>query len=120
MVATENMVFNWGTIAKQKLQGLGVPSAVKSEDVYKYYRGANRESGWWSSVLMADAAYSCKQCGVYLNVSSNMLYPPDTYFQAGNRGTLSFMEVDMSKFRKQKENRNTKGELKDGAPTSLG
>ncbi|KAG6550639.1 hypothetical protein Mapa_007736 [Marchantia paleacea] len=54
---------------------------------------------------MADATYCCRQCGVYLNVSSNMLYPHDTYFQAGNRGTLSFMEIDMSKFRQQDENR---------------
>lgn len=53
----------------------------------------------------ADAMYCCKSCGGSLNVSSNDLYPPDTYFEAGNRGTLSFMEVDLSKFRKQKEKR---------------
>jgi hypothetical protein len=52
---------------------------------------------------MADAMYCCGRCGASLNVSSNDLYPLDTYFEAGNRGTLSFMGVDMSKFRQQNE-----------------
>ncbi|CAM6113117.1 unnamed protein product [Calypogeia fissa] len=61
--------------------------------------------------MTADAMYCCKKCGVGLNITSNDLYPPDTYFEAGNRGTLSFMEVDMSKFGKQKEKKGTLASL---------
>lgn len=49
--------------------------------------------------------YSCTECGTNLNLSSNHLFPPDFYFEAGNKGTLSFSSVDSTKFRFEKEDK---------------
>ncbi|KAK7840807.1 uncharacterized protein CFP56_016278 [Quercus suber] len=49
--------------------------------------------------------YSCTECGTNLNLSSAHLYPSDFYFEAGNKGTLSFSWVDSSKFRFEKEDK---------------
>ena len=54
--------------------------------------------------LMA-SIYSCTECGTNLNLSSSHLYPSDFYFEAGNKGTLSFSWVDSSKFRFEKEDK---------------
>ncbi|KAK4783713.1 hypothetical protein SAY86_018081 [Trapa natans] len=54
---------------------------------------------------MASAIYSCKECGVDLNLSPHYLFPAEVYFEAGNKGTLSFSAIDASKFRFQKEDK---------------
>ncbi|KAK9741085.1 hypothetical protein RND81_03G080400 [Saponaria officinalis] len=48
---------------------------------------------------MTTATYSCKECRTSLNLSSNHLYPPDFYFEAGNKNTISFSWVDPQSFR---------------------
>ncbi|XP_058098670.1 uncharacterized protein LOC131243368 [Magnolia sinica] len=50
-------------------------------------------------------AYSCKECGADLNLNSAHLFPPDFYFEAGNKGTLSFSHMDQSKVRLEKEDK---------------
>jgi hypothetical protein len=80
------------------------PNNTRLDRLKEFFLGPRKEDfARWRRAMTADAMYCCGKCGASLNVSSNDLYPPDTYFEAGNRGTLSFMEVDMSKFRKQKE-----------------
>lgn len=49
--------------------------------------------------------YCCTECGSNLNLHSNHLFPPDFYFEAGNKGTLSFALIDASKFRFKKEDK---------------
>ncbi|KAL2505858.1 hypothetical protein Adt_21479 [Abeliophyllum distichum] len=49
--------------------------------------------------------YCCKECGTNLNLQSTYLYPPDFYFEAGNKGTLSFALIDSSKFKFDKEDK---------------
>lgn len=49
--------------------------------------------------------YTCKECESNLNLHTIHLYPPDFYFEAGNKGTLSFSAVDSSKFRFEKEDK---------------
>lgn len=43
-------------------------------------------------------SYYCKGCNRCLNLSDEFLYPPNTYFDAGNKGTLSFSTVDKAEF----------------------
>ncbi|KAL2232650.1 uncharacterized protein LOC105155579 [Sesamum indicum] len=49
--------------------------------------------------------YCCRECGANLNLHGGHLYPPDFYFEAGNKNTLSFSAVDSSKFRFEKEDK---------------
>ncbi|KAL0550605.1 hypothetical protein IC582_015127 [Cucumis melo] len=49
--------------------------------------------------------YSCSECGTNLNLNSSHLFPPDFYFEAGNKGTLSFSFIDSTKFRLEKEDK---------------
>ncbi|KAL7223765.1 hypothetical protein ACSBR1_025255 [Camellia fascicularis] len=42
--------------------------------------------------------YSCTGCGSNLNLHTIHLFPPDFYFDAGNKGTLSFSLIDTTKF----------------------
>ncbi|XP_042012756.1 uncharacterized protein LOC121761208 [Salvia splendens] len=49
--------------------------------------------------------YSCRECGANLNLQPADLFPPDFYFEAGNKKTLSFAAVDPSKFRFEKEDK---------------
>ncbi|KAL0361014.1 UNVERIFIED_CONTAM: hypothetical protein Sradi_3785900 [Sesamum radiatum] len=49
--------------------------------------------------------YCCRECGANLNLHGGHLYPPDFYFEAGNKNTLSFAAVDSSKFRFEKEDK---------------
>ena len=51
------------------------------------------------------AAYCCGGCGGDLNLSAAYLFPPKTYFEAGNKNTLSFSWIDDSKFRFVKEDK---------------
>eukprot|EP00249_Psilotum_nudum_P008349 c21214_g1_i1 orf=334-723(-) len=53
--------------------------------------------------MMAPTAYSCRQCGAPLNLNPDNLYPSDFYFEAGNKGTLSFSSIDETKFRQERE-----------------
>lgn len=88
------VLWSWWDVGDSDLRSLcGAYGSSRSVVVCEVLIGVQRLCG----------RCSCRKCGEFLNVSSNDLYPPDTYFEAGNRGTLSFMEVDMSKFRKQKE-----------------
>ncbi|CAA6656027.1 unnamed protein product [Spirodela intermedia] len=50
-------------------------------------------------------AIRCVKCGADLNLSSAYLYPPETYFEAGNKGSLSFSWADESKLRLTKEDK---------------
>ncbi|XP_031494267.1 uncharacterized protein At4g08330, chloroplastic [Nymphaea colorata] len=52
-----------------------------------------------------DPTYSCGKCGASLNLSKSHEYPPDFYFDAGNKGTLSFSCVDGSRFNFEKEDK---------------
>ncbi|CAF2157381.1 unnamed protein product [Brassica napus] len=54
---------------------------------------------------MAFTLYSCKECGSDLNLNPNDLFPPDFYFEAGNKATISFAAVDADKFRFEKEDK---------------
>ncbi|XP_010918146.1 uncharacterized protein [Elaeis guineensis] len=49
--------------------------------------------------------YRCAECRADLNLSTAHLFPPDAYFEAGNKGTLSFSWVDDSKLRFSKEDK---------------
>ncbi|OVA15968.1 hypothetical protein BVC80_1823g23 [Macleaya cordata] len=49
--------------------------------------------------------YSCAECGTNLNLQTIHLFPSDFYFEAGNKGTLSFGVVDQTKFRFEKEDK---------------
>ncbi|KAI4330387.1 hypothetical protein MLD38_028678 [Melastoma candidum] len=49
--------------------------------------------------------YSCKECNADLNLRSDYLFPPDFYFEAGNKGTSSFSAIDSSRFRFEKEDK---------------
>ncbi|CAL5326528.1 unnamed protein product [Camellia sinensis] len=42
--------------------------------------------------------YSCTGCGSNLNLHTIHLFPPAFYFEAGNKGTLSFSLIDTTKF----------------------
>lgn len=48
--------------------------------------------------------YSCKGCNRCLNLSDEYLFPPNAYFDAGNKGTLSFSAVDKTDFRQKEDN----------------
>ncbi|GMH24545.1 hypothetical protein Nepgr_026388 [Nepenthes gracilis] len=49
--------------------------------------------------------YSCKECGANLNLNTLHLFPPDFYFEAGNKNTVSFSEIDSTKFKLEKEDK---------------
>ncbi|KAF8377770.1 hypothetical protein HHK36_031155 [Tetracentron sinense] len=49
--------------------------------------------------------YSCTECGANFSLNTNHLFPSDFYFEAGNKGTLSFSSVDETKFRFEKEDK---------------
>lgn len=49
--------------------------------------------------------YCCRECGCDLNLHDSCLFPPDFYFEAGNKNTLSFSAIDSSKFRFEKEDK---------------
>ncbi|XP_077246274.1 methionine-S-oxide reductase [Tasmannia lanceolata] len=61
-------------------------------------------SSYLSLSLMA-SIYCCLECGVDLNLNTVHLFPWDFYFEAGNKGTLSFSHIDESKFTFEKENK---------------
>ncbi|KAM1529053.1 hypothetical protein ACFX1Z_018309 [Malus domestica] len=49
--------------------------------------------------------YTCTECRTNLNLTAANLYPPDFFFEAGNKGTVSFAAVDATKFRFDKEDK---------------
>nr|XP_028950998.1 uncharacterized protein LOC114821792 [Malus domestica] len=49
--------------------------------------------------------YTCTECRANLNLTAANLYPPDFFFEAGNKGTVSFAAVDATKFRFDKEDK---------------
>ncbi|CAL1394648.1 unnamed protein product [Linum trigynum] len=51
------------------------------------------------------SVYGCAECGADLNLSSDHLYPPDFFFEAGNKGSLSFSTIDTAKFNFEKEDK---------------
>nr|ACU15790.1 unknown [Glycine max] len=51
------------------------------------------------------SVYSCTECGSNLNLNSAHAYPPDFYFEAGNKGSVSFSAVDPTKFKFEKEDK---------------
>ncbi|KQK23770.1 uncharacterized protein At4g08330, chloroplastic [Brachypodium distachyon] len=53
----------------------------------------------------ATTSYGCAACGADLNLSSAHLYPAGVYFEAGNKGTLSFSWADESRLRLAAEDR---------------
>ncbi|CAL4937533.1 unnamed protein product [Urochloa decumbens] len=54
---------------------------------------------------MASGSYRCAACGADLNLSAAHLYPEGVFFEAGNKGTLSFSWVDESRLRFAAEDR---------------
>ncbi|KAF8780528.1 hypothetical protein HU200_001657 [Digitaria exilis] len=53
----------------------------------------------------ASASYRCAACGADLNVTAAHLFPAGLYFEAGNKGTLSFAWMDESRLRFAPEDR---------------
>ncbi|MQM10299.1 hypothetical protein Taro_043190 [Colocasia esculenta] len=51
------------------------------------------------------SVYRCAKCEADLNLSAAHLYSPGTYFEAGDKGTLSFSWADESKLRLTKEDK---------------
>ncbi|PKA60142.1 Uncharacterized protein AXF42_Ash009826 [Apostasia shenzhenica] len=51
------------------------------------------------------SVYRCANCGEDLNLSEGHLFPAGSYFEAGNKGTLSFSWADESKLRLTKEDK---------------
>ncbi|CAM8996622.1 unnamed protein product [Rhodiola kirilowii] len=49
--------------------------------------------------------YTCNECGADLNLNTSQLFPPDFYFEAGNKKTLSFASIDSTKFKFDKEDK---------------
>ncbi|KAL7255618.1 hypothetical protein ACSBR1_009702 [Camellia fascicularis] len=49
--------------------------------------------------------YSCTECVANFNLHTNHLFPPDFYFEAGNKGTVSFALIDATKFKFEKEDK---------------
>ncbi|CAN6680538.1 unnamed protein product [Malus baccata var. baccata] len=49
--------------------------------------------------------YTCAECRANLNLTAANLYPPDFFFDAGNKGTVSFAAVDATKFMFDKEDK---------------
>ncbi|EFJ10045.1 hypothetical protein SELMODRAFT_229401 [Selaginella moellendorffii] len=54
---------------------------------------------------MDDVVFSCVCCGALLNLDPSNVYPADTYFEAGNKGTISFTAIDDTKFRQERDKR---------------
>ncbi|CAJ1930537.1 unnamed protein product [Sphenostylis stenocarpa] len=51
------------------------------------------------------SVYTCTECGSNLNLNFAYAYPADFYFEAGNKGSLSFSAVDATKFKFEKEDK---------------
>ncbi|RZC45002.1 hypothetical protein C5167_037942 [Papaver somniferum] len=51
------------------------------------------------------SVYSCAECNRNLNLQTINLFPSDFYFEAGNKGTLSFAVIDESKLKLEKEDK---------------
>ncbi|XP_014520397.1 uncharacterized protein LOC106777335 isoform X2 [Vigna radiata var. radiata] len=49
--------------------------------------------------------YTCTACGSNLYLNSAYAFPPDFYFEAGNKDSVSFSAVDASKFKFEKEDK---------------
>ncbi|KAE9612928.1 hypothetical protein Lalb_Chr05g0212171 [Lupinus albus] len=49
--------------------------------------------------------YSCIECDSNLNLNPSHIFPSDFYFEAGNKGTLSFSSVDPTKFTFENEDK---------------
>ena len=58
-----------------------------------------------SSAYSSSSVYTCTECGANLNLNAAYLYPPEVYFEAGNKNTLSFSGIDTTKFRFEKEDK---------------
>ncbi|KAK7252994.1 hypothetical protein RIF29_37345 [Crotalaria pallida] len=55
--------------------------------------------------MASSSIYSCIECGSNLNLNPSHAFPPDFYFEAGNKGTISFSSVDPTKFTFLREDR---------------
>ncbi|XP_024369543.1 uncharacterized protein At4g08330, chloroplastic isoform X1 [Physcomitrium patens] len=51
------------------------------------------------------AIYYCRGCNRCLNLNDEFLFPPNAYFEAGNKGTVSFWAVDNTDFRQKEQNK---------------
>ncbi|KAL2940320.1 Peptide methionine sulfoxide reductase MsrB [Bienertia sinuspersici] len=49
--------------------------------------------------------YSCKECRANLNLTTNTLFPPDFYFEAGNKNSLSFSRINPENFKFEEEDK---------------
>jgi hypothetical protein len=58
-----------------------------------------------ASAPTSTSSYRCAACGADLNLSAAHLYPAGVFFEAGNKGTLSFSWVDESRLRFAAEDR---------------
>eukprot|EP00245_Coleochaete_scutata_P002331 TRINITY_DN13047_c0_g1_i1.p1 TRINITY_DN13047_c0_g1~~TRINITY_DN13047_c0_g1_i1.p1 ORF type:complete len:146 (-),score=22.64 TRINITY_DN13047_c0_g1_i1:665-1102(-) len=50
-----------------------------------------------------ELTYSCAACKYPLHLSSKKRYSPGVFFEGSNRGTLSFTEIDETRFKQQEE-----------------
>ncbi|WJX61196.1 hypothetical protein P8452_46312 [Trifolium repens] len=49
--------------------------------------------------------YTCLECNTDLHLNSTYAYPPDFYFEAGNKDSISFSAIDATKFKFEKEDK---------------
>ncbi|CAK8540051.1 unnamed protein product [Lathyrus sativus] len=52
-----------------------------------------------------NSIYTCAECNTDLNLNSACAYPPDFYFESGNKNSISFSAVDATKFKFEKEDK---------------
>ncbi|XP_058777746.1 uncharacterized protein At4g08330, chloroplastic [Vicia villosa] len=52
-----------------------------------------------------NSTYTCSECSTDLNLNSTYAYPPDFYFESGNKDSISFSAVDATKFKFKKEDK---------------
>ncbi|XP_057449237.1 uncharacterized protein LOC130740594 [Lotus japonicus] len=53
----------------------------------------------------SSSIYCCTECGTDLNLNPAYAFPPDFYFEAGNKHSVSFSAVDSTKFTFEKEDK---------------
>ncbi|KAG0592985.1 hypothetical protein M758_1G287400 [Ceratodon purpureus] len=104
------MELSWGfasvSVGCQSLMSFTCTVLNFSLFLYKCFGECAEHTYQGDSVLTGSrmTIYHCKGCNRCLNLSDEYLYPPNAYFDAGNKGTLSFSAVDKTEFRQKEQN----------------
>lgn len=59
----------------------------------------------YSTATTMASIYTCSECNTNLNLNTSYTYPPDFYFEAGNKNSISFSTIDATKFKFEKEDK---------------